>query len=209
MFRTARGVVVPVATVLVAVAWTTGTMVLLGSAINMGTIVLTPLLIVIGVASGIHLVSEYYLELRPDRSARDVVRAVLEHVRAPIAIAALTTLIGFAALIPTPIQSIRRLRHLLGHRHPRRAARLVHGRPGAPRPHAPAARRGGLARREPVAHGPPAAHRSLRLVTAAPSWSGSRSLVSGASGASRASASRPTTSASSARRASSAPTTRS
>ena len=107
MFRTARGVVVPVATVLVAVTWTTGIMVLLGSAINMGTIVLTPLLIVIGVASGIHLVSEYYLQLRPDRSARDVVHAVLEHVRAPIAIAALTTLIGFAALIPTPIQSIR------------------------------------------------------------------------------------------------------
>jgi predicted RND superfamily exporter protein len=107
IFRTVRGVFVPLATVIIAVVWTTGIMVLAGSAINMGTLVLNPLLMVIGIASSIHLLSQYYLEAEPGREAPEVVAATMAHVRAPVVIAALTTLIGFGALIPTPMQAIR------------------------------------------------------------------------------------------------------
>jgi predicted RND superfamily exporter protein len=107
IFRTVRGVLVPLSTVIIAVVWTTGIMVLAGSAINMGTLVLSPLLMVIGIASGIHLLSQYYLEARPGREAREVVAATVEHVRAPVVVAALTTLVGFGALILTPMQAIR------------------------------------------------------------------------------------------------------
>jgi predicted RND superfamily exporter protein/CRP-like cAMP-binding protein len=106
-FRTVRGVLIPLATVIVGVVWTTGVMVLAGSAINMGTLVLNPLLMVIGIASGIHIVSQYYLELRPGRSALEVVHAAMEHMRVPVTIAAVTTLIGFATLALTPIRAIR------------------------------------------------------------------------------------------------------
>lgn len=106
-FRTMRGVLIPLSAVVIGVVWTSGVMVLCGSAITMGTLVLNPLLMVVGVASGIHLISQYYLELKPGRTPAAVVAATMHHVRVPVAIAALTTLIGFATLIFTPIPAIR------------------------------------------------------------------------------------------------------
>jgi len=106
-FRTVRGVLVPVATVIVGVVWTTGMMVLNDTAITMGTLVLNPLLMVVGIASGIHMISQFYLELQPGRSSVDVVRHALDHVASPIMVAAATTLIGFGSLIFTPISAVR------------------------------------------------------------------------------------------------------
>jgi hypothetical protein len=81
MFRTVRGVLLPLTSLIVGVVWTDAVMVLTGSAITMGTLVLNPLLMVIGIASAIHLVSQYYWELRPGRDVRAVVAATMEHVR--------------------------------------------------------------------------------------------------------------------------------
>ncbi|MBI1818323.1 MAG: MMPL family transporter [Deltaproteobacteria bacterium] len=106
-FRTPRGVLVPFSTVVIGVVWTTGTMVLAGSAINLGTLVLNPLLMVIGVASGIHLISEYYQELKPGHSQAETVAHAMERVSVPILVAAATTLIGFGTLIFTPIRAVR------------------------------------------------------------------------------------------------------
>jgi len=106
-FRTWRGILVPLSTVVIGVLWTNGLMVMRGDAINMGTLVLNPLLMVVGIASGIHLISQYYLEVQPGRTNRQVVEAALEHVRAPIVVAAATTLIGFGTLIFTPIRAIQ------------------------------------------------------------------------------------------------------
>jgi predicted RND superfamily exporter protein len=106
-FRTLRGVVIPLIPVLIGLIWTNGAMVLSGSAINLGTIVLNPLLIVIGIASGIHLISAYYHEARADRSSREIVSAVISHVATPILIAGTTTLIGFGALAFTEIKAVR------------------------------------------------------------------------------------------------------
>lgn len=106
-FRTIRGVLVPLTTVLIGVVWTTGLMVLLGDAITMGTLVLNPLLMVVGIASGIHMVSQYYLEVHSGRQPAEVVTSMLEHVRLPVVIASTTTLIGFATLIWTPIGAVR------------------------------------------------------------------------------------------------------
>ena len=106
-FRTLRGVLIPLLTLLVGVVWTNALMVALGSAITMGTLVLNPLLMVIGVASAIHVVSQYYLELEHGRSKREVVEATIAHVRVPVTIAAATTMIGFATLSWTPIEAIR------------------------------------------------------------------------------------------------------
>jgi predicted RND superfamily exporter protein len=106
-FRTVRGVVLPLASVLVGVTWTVGVMVLSGRDINMGTLVLPPLLMAVGIAYAIHVVSRYYHEIRPGRARADVITATLEHTRLPVAIASLTTLLGFATLILNPIRAIR------------------------------------------------------------------------------------------------------
>jgi hypothetical protein len=108
-FRTLRGSLLPLCSVLMGLVWTTGFMVLTGARINMGTLVLHPTLIVTGVAYSIHVVSRYYQEIAPGRPTAEVVRAALGHSRLPVAIAALTTVIGFASLASNPIHAIRDL----------------------------------------------------------------------------------------------------
>ncbi len=105
-YRTKRGVLLPLAAVTIGVVWTTGVMVMAGRAINMGTLVLPPLLMSIGIAYVIHVISRYYQELKPGRSRRDVVEATMEHVRVPVGVAALTTGLGFCTLALNPIRAI-------------------------------------------------------------------------------------------------------
>ncbi len=105
-FRTARGVLVPLTTVLVGVVWTTGFMVIVDRPINLGTVVLPPLLLAVGVAYAVHMMSRYYEELTDGRSPQETVKATLGHVRLPVGVAALTTLAGFATFILTPIRAI-------------------------------------------------------------------------------------------------------
>ncbi|HVN88014.1 MAG TPA: efflux RND transporter permease subunit [Candidatus Binatia bacterium] len=106
-FRTLRGVLIPLSTVVIGVVWTTGVMVLAGGAINLGTLVLNPLLMVIGVASGIHLISEYYMEVKPGHPPAEIVAHAIDRVSVPVLVAAATTLIGFGTLIFTPIRAVR------------------------------------------------------------------------------------------------------
>jgi predicted RND superfamily exporter protein len=106
-FRTLRGVLLPLASVVAGSVWTTGVMVLCGSDINMGTLILPPLLMAIGIAYAIHVVSRYYAELRVDRTRAEVVEATMAHVRLPVLVAWITTVLSCATLIFNPIHAIR------------------------------------------------------------------------------------------------------
>ncbi len=106
-FRTVRGVMLPLSAVITGVIWTLGLMSLLGVAINLGTLVLPPLLVAVGIAYSIHLVSRYYEELAPGRPAAEVVSRALEETRLPLSVAALTTLIGFSSLTWSEIPAVR------------------------------------------------------------------------------------------------------
>ena len=61
-FRTWRGLLLPLASVVIGLTWTIGIMVLAGDAFTMGSLVLPPLIISSGVAYAIHVVSRYYIE---------------------------------------------------------------------------------------------------------------------------------------------------
>lgn len=106
-FRTVRGVVLPLACVIAGSVWTTGVMVLCGSDINMGTLILPPLLMAIGIAYAIHVLSRYYVELAGGRPREAVVAAMVAHVRLPVFVAWLTTVVSCATLILNPIHAIR------------------------------------------------------------------------------------------------------
>jgi hypothetical protein len=106
-FRTVRGVLLPLACVVAGSVWTTGVMVLCGSDINMGTLVLPPLLMAIGIAYAIHVLSRYYVELPRGRAREDVVAAMVAHVRLPVFVAWLTTVVSCATLVFNPIHAIR------------------------------------------------------------------------------------------------------
>jgi uncharacterized protein len=105
-FRTWRGVLLPLATCVIGVVVTTGIMVAAGDAFTLGTLVLPPLLMAAGVAYAIHIVTRYYIELRRHPGS-EALAVALAHVRLPVAMAALTTIIGFGTFVTSPIPSIR------------------------------------------------------------------------------------------------------
>jgi uncharacterized protein len=106
-FRTIRGVLLPLGTVVMGVVWTVGAMVLAGRSINMGTLILPPLLMAIGIAYAIHVLGRYYLEVEPGRNRTEVVIATIRHVRMPSAFAWLTTILADGTLALSPIPAIR------------------------------------------------------------------------------------------------------
>lgn len=106
-YRTARGVLIPLSTVGVGVVWTAGLMVMTDTPINLGTVILPPLLMAIGVAYAIHMMSRYYQELDDEKPLDEIISSTMEHVRLPVFVAALTTLAGFITFTFMPIRAIR------------------------------------------------------------------------------------------------------
>lgn len=106
-FRTVRGLVLPLASVLVALVWTAAVMTLSGDAYTLGTLVLPPLLLAVGIAYAMHVVSRWEHERARGGTGAAAARRALRHVRMPITMAALTTLAGFAAFLRNPIPTIR------------------------------------------------------------------------------------------------------
>jgi hypothetical protein len=105
-FRTVRGVALPVVAVGLALVSTLGVMVLAGKAITFGTSVLPPLLVVIGASYMIHVVARYYEQVTAGAPRDEIVVRALMRVWLPLAISALTTLIGFASLLVNRITAI-------------------------------------------------------------------------------------------------------
>ena len=108
-FRSLRGVLLPVLTVIVSLIWTLGIMVLLGSSLSLGNMALPPLVLVLGTAYSLHIVAEYYEQVRPERSVDEVVLATLRASSTPLFIAAVMTVLGFLSLLVNRIVSIQEL----------------------------------------------------------------------------------------------------
>ncbi|MBI3756389.1 MAG: MMPL family transporter [Deltaproteobacteria bacterium] len=108
-FRNVRGVLLPILSVLCGVAWTLGIMVLLDSPMTIGTLVLPSLLIVIGSTYSIYVIAQYEEEAEKGGTAKEVVLRSLNRVSLPVTVAALTTVVGFVALLVNRIGTIRAL----------------------------------------------------------------------------------------------------
>jgi len=105
-FRTKRGVLVPLLSVVTALVWTLGIMVLTGHTITLGTFVLPPLLLVVGSSYAIHVMARYYEQTEGRSDRVDVVVRAFERVWVPLVISVLTTSIGFGSLMVNRIPAI-------------------------------------------------------------------------------------------------------
>ncbi|HJY84688.1 MAG TPA: MMPL family transporter, partial [Candidatus Binatia bacterium] len=108
-FRSVRGVLLPTMTVITSLIWIVGVMVLFGSSLSLGSVMLPVLVLVIGTAYSLHVMAEYYELARPGRPVDEVVLATLEGVAAPVLIAASMTFLGFFSQIVTQIVSVREM----------------------------------------------------------------------------------------------------
>lgn len=111
-FRTLRGVVLPVATISLAVIWTLGAMGWVGSSLNLVSNLIPGLLITLGFAAALHVVSEYYEMLRrhPAHDAashRAGIAHVLDEMGVAVAVNGITTVLGFASLCTSGVVAVR------------------------------------------------------------------------------------------------------
>jgi predicted RND superfamily exporter protein len=109
-FRTWAGMLVPLASVGIALVWTLAVFAMSGESINVITVVLPPLILVVGFAYAVHVVAEYYDVLRrgqAEPAPRDAIRAALGHVALPVLLTGATTAAGFFSLVASPLAAIR------------------------------------------------------------------------------------------------------
>jgi predicted RND superfamily exporter protein len=98
IFRTLRGILIPLAVVLLSVLWTLGMMALTGTPMSHATEVLPILIMSIAVADSIHIVSHYYHNSRREQERKTLVRHTMGHMNSPVIMTSLTTMAGFLAL---------------------------------------------------------------------------------------------------------------
>ncbi|HEY8154321.1 MAG TPA: MMPL family transporter [Myxococcota bacterium] len=104
-----RGVVLPMASVLIATLWTFGAIALLGRPLTILTVILAPNLIAIGSVYGVHVITRYEEEGLSVADSPAAALRCLEHITTPVLISGLTTAIGFGALLVTDVPAVYEL----------------------------------------------------------------------------------------------------
>jgi predicted RND superfamily exporter protein len=110
-FRRLSGVLLPLLTVLISALWAIGAMPLLGIKLSILSTILPVILVAVGSAYGIHVVSHYYDEIAGKRDLGEkehkaIILAVLKRIGKPVLLAALTTFAGFASFCFTRVVPI-------------------------------------------------------------------------------------------------------
>ncbi|MDR2480883.1 MAG: MMPL family transporter [Spirochaetaceae bacterium] len=110
-FRRLSFVLLPLITVIVVVIWTIGAMPFFGIRLSILSTVLPVILVAVGSAYGIHIVTHYMHDVKGAvltvEEHRTIVFALLRKIIKPVFLAALTTFSGFVSFCFTPIVPMR------------------------------------------------------------------------------------------------------
>lgn len=106
-FRTLRGVLLPLGIVLISTVWTLGIMSLMGIPLTICSNGVPVLLIAIGSAYGIHLLSKYNEAALLGEDKIEVMKKVLDEVGVPILLAGITTMVGFLAFLSSNLSTLK------------------------------------------------------------------------------------------------------
>lgn len=106
-FQSLRGVFLPIATVLISLTWAMGLMSIVGKPMTLISGIIPVILVAVGSAYGIHVVSKYYEDVRSESEKESGVKAALSEVGVPVILAGVTTLIGFVSLLSSNLSLIK------------------------------------------------------------------------------------------------------
>lgn len=115
-FKTLDGTLLPLLTVLVSAIWSCSLMAIFGVPFTIVSSIIPVALIAVGSAYGIHVLTHYYimLDAKLDSGATmtrelhaEVISAGLKDVFIAVLLAGLTTIVGFASLITSPLVALR------------------------------------------------------------------------------------------------------
>lgn len=101
VFKTGRGVLLPMCVMAGAIIWTMGTMALLGVPMYTISTMLPVILVAVGIGDSVHFLSNYYNKVLEDpyKNSGEIVLDVLRGLSKPLVTTSLTTGIGFMALL--------------------------------------------------------------------------------------------------------------
>ena len=98
-FRWTWGILIPFAVVSLSVLWVLGLMAMTDIPITVLSFILPVLLMAIGIADGIHVLSRYREELRRRRDKTDAILETMKAMKRPVVLTSLTTAVGFLSLL--------------------------------------------------------------------------------------------------------------
>jgi uncharacterized protein len=107
LYRHPVGMLVPLATVTLALVWTLGVFGLAGRTLNPVTSLMTPVILVMSLEGTIQLLNQYLAARADGLPWRPALERAHRRMRTPCFNAALTAAIGFASLLTLPIPAIR------------------------------------------------------------------------------------------------------
>ena len=107
MFRTFAGVVLPLLVVMTAAIWTLGLLRLMGYQMTLVSSALIPLILAIGTADSIHILSEFYRHRASGDEHRAAVEKSLAEILGPCLITTATTAAGLLALSVSQMAPLR------------------------------------------------------------------------------------------------------
>lgn len=109
VFRTGRGVVLPLFVMGAGIVWTMGSMAALDVPLYTISTMLPVILVAVGIGNGIHLLSHYYDTALRDlhRPAADIVREVMGQLGPPLMTTSMTTAAGFLSLLAAEMPPFR------------------------------------------------------------------------------------------------------
>lgn len=106
VFRSIRGIILPLTVVIMSVLWTMGLMTLFGIPMSHSTEILPILLMAIAVADSIHLLSHYSQNALKISDKKALSRSTFLEMQSPVIMTSLTTAAGFLALNTSGTESI-------------------------------------------------------------------------------------------------------
>ena len=107
--RRISSVVLPLTTVFLSLGWTLGLKVVVGSPITPVSTTLFALITVIGVANSVHILSHFEQEKGKSGTRAEALLRTYRRAGRPCLMTSLTTAVGFASLIISPIPAIKNL----------------------------------------------------------------------------------------------------
>ncbi|TDX51950.1 MMPL family transporter [Orenia marismortui] len=113
-FKNVSGVVLPTMTVVISTIWALGIMAMLGINLTMVSTVIPVLLVAVGSAYGIHIISHYYDEIKANMNEdfneevhHKIVLYTVKKVGKAVVLAGVTTIVGFGSLATSSIMPIK------------------------------------------------------------------------------------------------------
>jgi len=108
-FHTMRGVFLPLILVIMTLLWTFGTMAVFGIPIYTVMTMIPVILLAVGCADSIHILSKYYDEVihKQDESRRNIVFETMDELFPPVVMTSVTTMAGFLSLLSSELMPMR------------------------------------------------------------------------------------------------------